>query len=64
MKKPTRKQIEKAAAAVIKIVTPHGSEGWNPAWISKAKWPKDFYVSERAFARKIAKAALEAAWSP
>lgn len=60
-KKPTKRQIEKAASAVIKIASPHGGGGWNKEWIAKAKWPKDFYPMERKFARNIARVALSAA---
>jgi hypothetical protein len=64
MSKPTKKQVEAAAYAVIKIMPPpqDGTGAWGADFIAKAKWPKDFYPMERKFARRIATAALNAAY--
>ncbi len=62
MRQPTRQQIEKAAAAVIGLMRTEAGT-WNPAFVASAKWPKDFYPSERKEARIVAEAALRAALS-
>jgi len=60
MEKPTKPNIERFAAEIIKYATPHGYGSWSQEFISKAVWPKSFYSGEREFARHIAKKLLTA----
>jgi hypothetical protein len=64
MKKPTRKQIEKAANAIRLLVPTNcrlnelGVVGWTAKGVAEIEWPTSFTKEERAVIRKIAKTAL------
>ena len=61
MSNPTKKQIERAAAAIVGLVPLEYGGRWNQEFINSAKWPTDFNRSERRITRLIARTALMAA---